>query len=228
MRPCGDPQQHDNPMRCSSEWGAVHQVLVACNRILETNQVAVSLYDPLRGTADVFIVNNTLFRNHRRGVGIWDDHEKGKDFLECKNICCQNNLVLEHETAPVLCLYDHRRGVNDPVKPGDVKSLLKSPEWHFSFNWYESVPPDLNSPMEAFRIPPGPEDHVQFPTEVLSRKPSDPNFLRPAKDSPLARNGAGGQKGAACDPPLPAYVGAVPPEGVEPWDWDKTWKAMAR
>ncbi len=30
------------------------------------------------------------------------------------------------------------------------------------------------------------------------------------------------------DPSLPAYVGAVPPEGVEPWDWDKTWKALAR
>ncbi len=27
---------------------------------------------------------------------------------------------------------------------------------------------------------------------------------------------------------LPAYVGAVPPEGVEEWDWEKTWKMMAR
>jgi hypothetical protein len=27
---------------------------------------------------------------------------------------------------------------------------------------------------------------------------------------------------------LPAYVGAVPPEGVEPWDWDKTWSALTR
>jgi len=35
-----------------------------------------------------------------------------------------------------------------------------------------------------------------------------------------ATGGAGGD--------LPTYVGAVPPEGVEPWDWDKTWKARAR
>ncbi len=69
---------------------------------------------------------------------------------------------------------------------------------------------------------------MQFPIEVLSRKPGNSNFLRPAKDSPLALGGAGGQKAAASasGAPLPAYVGAVPPEGVEPWDWDKTWKAI--
>jgi serine/threonine protein kinase len=30
------------------------------------------------------------------------------------------------------------------------------------------------------------------------------------------------------DRSLPAYVGALPPEGVEPWDWDKTWSALTR
>jgi hypothetical protein len=30
------------------------------------------------------------------------------------------------------------------------------------------------------------------------------------------------------DRSLPAYVGAVPPVGVEPWDWEKTWKMLAR
>jgi hypothetical protein len=41
------------------------------------------------------------------------------------------------------------------------------------------------------------------------------NFLRPAKNSVLAGGGADGD--------LPTYVGAVPPEGVEQWDWQKTW-----
>ncbi|HYT91428.1 MAG TPA: hypothetical protein VEL76_22130 [Gemmataceae bacterium] len=54
--------------------------------------------------------------------------------------------------------------------------------------------------------------------DVLSRNPEEPaKFLRPAKNSPLASKGAGGD--------LPSYVGAVPPEGVEAWDWDRTWKA---
>ena len=53
--------------------------------------------------------------------------------------------------------------------------------------------------------------------------PGDPNFLRPTKDSPLATGGAGVKDSA-----LPAYVGAVPPDGGEPWDWDRTWSALTR
>src|SRR5262249_28079866 len=37
--------------------------------------------------------------------------------------------------------------------------------------------------------------------------------------SPLATEGAG-----LTDPSLPSYVGALPPEGVESWDWDRTWR----
>jgi len=228
--PCGHVVIRNNTVtRCRDGItcrGAVHQILIAGNCILETEYGAVELSDPLRGTADVFIVNNTLFRNRKRGVGIWDDHEKGKVFLECKNIRCQNNLVLEHDHAFDQFLFDHRRNDYEQPKPGDVKSLLLSPEWHFSHNWHEMVPPDRDSPLVALRIPPGVQDHVQVPIEVLSRKPSNPNFLRPAKDSPLAIGGIGA-KGSASDLPLPAYVGAVPPEGVEPWDWDKTWRALA-
>src|SRR5262249_41833790 len=48
---------------------------------------------------------------------------------------------------------------------------------------------------------------------------SHPNFLRPAADSPLVKHGAGND-----DPSLPSYVGALPPEGVAPWNWDRTWR----
>jgi hypothetical protein len=50
-----------------------------------------------------------------------------------------------------------------------------------------------------------------------SRAPARPDFLRPTKDSSLMIGGVGGD--------LPSYAGAVPPAGVEAWDWDKTWKA---
>jgi hypothetical protein len=60
------------------------------------------------------------------------------------------------------------------------------------------------------------DERLQMP-DGLSHDPNDPAFLRPAADSPLASEGAGGD--------LPTYVGAVPPEGVEPWDWQKTWNA---
>ena len=201
--PCGHVVIRNNTItRCEhgiSCRGAFHQILVAGNCILETEYGAVDLEDPLRGTADVFIVNNTLFRNRNRGVGIWDEHEKGKVFLECKDIRFQNNLVLEHEHAVDECLLDHRRTVHEPFKPGDVKSLLLSPEWHFSHNWHELVPPHRDSPLVAQWIPPGVEDHMQVPIEVLSRNPGNPNFLRPAKDSPLAWSGAGGNGVPAAD-----------------------------
>jgi hypothetical protein len=61
------------------------------------------------------------------------------------------------------------------------------------------------------------------PNAVLSYKPGNPDFLRPPKDSPLAKGGAG-----VNDISLPSYVGAVPPEGAEPWNWEKTWKALGR
>src|SRR5262249_35302124 len=49
----------------------------------------------------------------------------------------------------------------------------------------------------------------------------DKNFLQPKKDSPLATQGAGTE-----DPGLPTYVGAVTPEGAEPWNWQWTWDAF--
>ena len=66
---------------------------------------------------------------------------------------------------------------------------------------------------------------LKKPIEVISRTKGDPDFLRPPKHSPLAEAGAGLSDKAL---PLPSYVGAVPPVGVEEWDWSKTWKALAR
>jgi hypothetical protein len=43
---------------------------------------------------------------------------------------------------------------------------------------------------------------------------------RPIKDKQLAKSGTGGD--------LPTYVGALPPEGVQAWDWQKTWNARMR
>ena len=109
-------------------------------------------------------------------------------------------------------------------QPGDLEALLKSPEWRFSHNWREIDPVKAALPnAHGSWIPARPNDHLEVPIKLLSRKLGDPNFLRPARDSPLARGGVG-----MTDSSLPAYVGAVPAEGVEPWDWDKTWALLIR
>ena len=61
------------------------------------------------------------------------------------------------------------------------------------------------------------------PADLISRDEKNPDFLRPKPDSPLASEGAGKD-----DATLPKYVGAVPPKGVEPWDWEKTWKEKTK
>ena len=201
-------------------------MLIAGNRIIETEHSAVDVIDPLRGAADILIVNNTLLGNRGRGLGIWDDHEDGKYFMECKNVRFQNNLVLGHTIPVDMFIRNHRRGIfNGPPKRGDVGSLLENPEWHLSFNWHESLPPDPNLPVNGAVIPPGPEDHLQTKIEVLA-KPSHPDFLRPSRGSPLATGGAGGRPASPSAPQLPAYVGAVPPKGTAAWDWRRRGTVM--
>jgi hypothetical protein len=192
------------------------------NRIQGAGHRAIDLFDPLEGAANVLIANNTLLRCES-AVGIWDDHAKGKDFLKCKNIRVQNNLVFETDYPADMVLSNHKRGTLSAIDSCDLKALLDSPNWHFSHNWREVDPVRAKAEAPDRWIPLSPTDHPPPANAVLSLKPDDPDFLRPPKGSPLAAGGAG-----VSDIPLPAYVGAVPPEGVEPWDWQKTWNAMAR
>jgi serine/threonine protein kinase len=257
--PAGHVAIRDNTMvNCNAAvalTGASYRVNVVGNRILGSEWAAIDFEDFLPGAVDILLANNTLFRNHT-AVRVWDDHRKGKEFLKCKNIRLQNNLVLDPLYEPDMVLLNHTRGRggHDAVGPGDVNALLENREWRFGHNWREI------DPVRAARDPSwirGPTDNQQVPISGLSRTRDDPNFLRPPKDSPLAWSGAGGHTLPAAhvaaalaqaagpvhpwaaawslaqtmhqpDRALPAYVGAVPPEGVAAWDWDKTWKMMNR
>jgi hypothetical protein len=202
--------------------GAVHHVHVVGNLILDTGHGAIALWDLLPEAADILIANNTLLRN-REALGIWDDHPKRKDFLKCKNMRFQNNLVLQPQREGDLFLFNYRREDGGFAHArGDPRALHNS-GWHFSHNWREIDAKKAAARSPDRWIPCCPNDHLQVPIKVLSRRSDDADFLRPPKSSPLATSGAG-----VTDPALPAYVGALPPEGAEHWDWDKAWKAMTR
>jgi tRNA A-37 threonylcarbamoyl transferase component Bud32 len=202
--------------------GVVHKVHVVGNRIQGSQRRAVELWDLLKGTAGVLVANNTMFQCNC-ALGIWDDHAQRKDFLKCKDIRVQNNLVFETGYEADMVLTNRGRGdFKAADQDGDLNGLLHSPEWRFSHNWREADE-QRGARVPGRWIPYSPTDHRLKPDMVLSLKSSDPNFLRPARDSPLATGGAG-----VTDSTLPAYVGAVPPEGVAPWDWDRTWRALAR
>lgn len=90
-----------------------------------------------------------------------------------------------------------------------------NPKWEIRSNWRQVSRPQavaewLDSAADTFV--------ENMPLESLN--PKEPNFFRPVKGSPLASGGVGGD--------LPTYVGAVPPAGIEPWDWMKTWKSRTK
>src|SRR5262249_51560366 len=166
-------------------------------------------FDHLLDSEHILVANNTVFECVP-AFRLWERTVKGK------NVEFRNNVFLEMEAADMLFLR-MAENLRDTDGPGDVTLLARS--WRFSHNGREvKRPPDEG--IRTAWIPPSADDVVADQIPVMSRDPKDPNFLRPAKDSPLATGGVGGD--------LPAYVGAVPPEEVESWDWDKTWKARVR
>src|SRR5262249_13592688 len=100
--------------------------------------------------------------------------------------------------------------------PGDSEKLLKM--WQFHHNRR-----DQSGSGAAFLIPLSPADGLFKRDEMLSVAKDDLDRVRPKKDSPLATQGAGTR-----DSSLPLYIGALPPEGDPPWDWDRTWQGMAK
>src|SRR5262249_28160980 len=98
--------------------------------------------------------------------------------------------------------------------PGDGAALLEA--WTVGHNWREGKPGKAG---DKGTIPPAPTDEVREQVKLLSTNPDRPESLRPDRDSPLGAAGAGKE-----EPALPAYVGAVPPEGGAAWDWSRTWK----
>ena len=191
--------------------GDARKVQVVGNRIWQSASTAIQLDNILPGTRDILIANNTMLENNV-GLRLWDDKEK-KD--RGRNIEVRNNLIMGSQLVDMV--FTDSGGNPDEVRgAGDGQSLHEV--WQIDHNWRQSRL-SKDKPQEKGWIPPAPNDVGADEIKVVSRDPEKPDFLRPAKDSPLASQGAG-----KTDPRLPQYVGAVPPDGVEPWDWDRTWR----
>jgi tRNA A-37 threonylcarbamoyl transferase component Bud32 len=192
--------------------GAVYHVHVVGNKFMDSDLSVVDFYDPLQGAGDLLIANNTMARNGR-AFRLWDDSTKGSVGPSCKNIRFQNNLILDPLLPSDLFFFDHARG-SGQFKGGDVQALLKT--WYISHNWREI---DATAAAREPAWIPGPNDMLKKPLRFMHPDKKG-GFPPPPSNSDLAKGGAG-------DGVLPAYVGAVPPQGVPAWDWDKTWKALA-
>lgn len=189
--------------------GDVRECLIAGNRIFDTSAAAILLGATIPEIHDITICHNTFF-NCKFAFVIWDTKLQGKDLSFC------HNLILSSRQTDMAYVYG---SLNEdlPSKANDGNLIHKSKIWKLYGNWREGKKPTGKTVWEYSWIPPGKGSVLKEKIDILSRNPAAANFLRPAKDSKLAT-------AAKSDESLPSYIGAVPPEGVEPWNWNNTWQ----
>jgi hypothetical protein len=190
--------------------GLVADVHLSGNLVGRCDQASVHFNNLDPRSKGVLLENNTLYESVVL-VRFWDD-DPIEDYGPGGQVTLRNNLLCEAGLADIQLVHNSA-GNFAPVENKHLNTL-----WDFKCNWR-----DLAGADAGHATPLASGDHKLEVVAFVSRDPSSPDFLRPLPDSPLATGGAGKE-----DPSLPTYVGAVPPKGVEAWDWDKTWKARAR
>jgi serine/threonine protein kinase/nitrous oxidase accessory protein NosD len=188
--------------------GLVADVQLSGNLIRGCSQAAVHFNNLDPRSKRILLQNNTLYNNAVL-IRIWDD-DPFEDYGPGGQVTLRNNLLFESTLSDIQLV----RSSMGNYQPADGKHL--STLWDFQCNWR-----DLSGRNTGINTPLAAGDHKLERVAFVSLDPSSPDFLRPLPDSPLATEGAGKE-----DPSLPTYVGAVPPKGMEPWDWDKTWKIV--
>jgi serine/threonine protein kinase/nitrous oxidase accessory protein NosD len=189
--------------------GSVRKLHVVGNRFLGCSHAGFQLECLQDDSGEILVANNTMFEC-KHFMRVWDDKMRTHD------VHILNNLSLAG-LFPDALAFDSG---GNPLKPkGYAEGKKYAERWKFSRNRREVKQPYLPIPESDGWIPAGPNDVVKEKIEVISRDSNSPDFLRPAKDTEEAQNGSG-----VDDPSLPAYVGALPPPGVPPWDWNRTWR----
>jgi len=169
--------------------------------------VAIDIEDLKSESQGNLIANNTLFDSQAL-IRVFDyvpyeEHVSGQ-------IAFHNNLLFEATNADMVLL---RSTIAHVPVPADGGPLVKL--WDFKHNRR-----DFSGIYSSAAFPLAPDDKRIDKPELITREASNPDFLCPIKGSELATGGVGGH--------LPKYIGAVPPENTERWNWDKTWKALSK
>jgi len=191
--------------------GEVGRVCVVANRFFGASDSAIQL-GPLGEKTDTLLVANNSFLDCTTALRLADTAPKGS------NVRLSGNLILGSPRPDILFVSWTGRP-DDPGKAGDGRSVGKA--WRIDHNWREVKLPPSSNPDTAAWVPPAPKngDVRQDEIKGVNRDSKAVNFLRPDSNSKPANDGAGNE-----DPLLPRYVGALPPDGTDPWDWDRTWR----
>jgi serine/threonine protein kinase len=191
--------------------GRVHDIQITNNRIVGAARAGIMLDNLSPESRNVLVANNSVLSCFGSLV-LRDDKIKGDNIQVC------NNLLLDCARYDFVFVNNGGSSQSSNESPGDGQLVRKA--WRILHNWSEFAGGAKEDPFSKGLVPPGQTDKQWPRLDVLSRDWKNPDFLRPAKDSPLATAGAG-----STDPSLPLYVGAMPPPGVRAWDWSRTWQA---
>jgi hypothetical protein len=192
---------------------AVSDCQVVGNLIWNCSQEGLGLEDLPAGCRGILLANNTIWEC-QCNLRVWDNPPKEK--YEPGQVQVRNNLLFDATVGDVMFFLPDQFGGTGKAFPADGGFLIE--RWRFGHNWRDQAGAQAN-----VVVPLAPADRKLADPDLMSRTPDDADFVRPRKDSPLVGGGAGGQ-----DSSLPVYVGAVPPEGVRPWDWEQTWRPRDR
>jgi serine/threonine protein kinase len=196
---------------CINVFGEVSRTQIVANHFIGAGVSGIQLQQMSEKTDGLLIANNSFAECHF-AVRLADTAPKCKDIRLC------NNLVLGALQPDVLFLKWSGQA-NDTPTAGDGASAAKA--WRLDHNWREVKLPAEGTDERKSWVPPDLKKGDMRLDEIkgIDRDPKSSDYLRPARKSPLASAGAGKE-----DPSLPPYVGALPPEGVDPWDWDRSRK----
>jgi hypothetical protein len=178
--------------------GLIQDVVIAGNVFDDAQMSGIQIHGSVDETENILIANNT-FTNCSTSMRILQTTPRGQ------NIWFVNNLTLG--SSDFDWFYMVGEGTDENAPPGDGQAVVDV--YHLEHNFREDDPdkPDIEG-----WIPLGETDRREPEAPILSRLPRSADYLRPAPDSPLANAGLG-------EDDLPGYVGAVPPAGVDRWDW---------
>jgi hypothetical protein len=192
--------------------GAVSDTQVTGNICWNCKQAALQIEELPEECGDLLLANNTGYESHSGFRSF--DYPPLKKVRQGQVEFCNNILLDTAADGDILVMKDLKDGTG--AQGGDLAGVSRL--WRFHDNWREAAG------VASFSLLPlAPLDRRVERGFFVSLEESSADFLRPATNSPLASEGAGREDGS-----LPAYVGAIPPQGVERWDWDRTWRARAR
>jgi serine/threonine protein kinase len=195
--------------------GAVSRTQIVANRFLNAGECGIHL-GPLSEEIDSLLIANNTFDDCLASLRLADTAPKGRNVRIC------NNLILAASQIDIFFL-KWTGEAKDQGAAGDGTTVAKT--WNLGHNWREvKVPTEGTDHRKAWVPPdPGKGDVRRDEIEGVNRVVLSREYLRPDPKSLLASAGAG-----KVDPSLPSYVGALPPEGTEPWDWDRTRRARVK